>query len=150
MKDSDLAFRFSTGCLVITLVVVLIGPLHSVFVVADSYTNQAKWEAKGSANYTVAGRHDAFGGVWGSVTVENGKVIRVETGDASPFPLDQYQILTVDGMFDYIRSKAFVPFSWMAVDYDPVYGYPKRVSFFVPSLGEYDNGITVDSLRQNQ
>ncbi|MBI5035071.1 MAG: hypothetical protein HZB51_31490 [Chloroflexi bacterium] len=118
------------GFLVLIALPLLLYIFHGMLVVGESYLNQAKWQQTGSRNYTISAELVGFPGIWGDVTIRNGQVVSAKTGDHPPlWSLEEYKALTIDTMFDTIRSYAFKPLFWEMVSYDPEYGYPKNVQF---------------------
>src|SRR5262249_54745062 len=68
--------------------------------------------------------------MWGTVHIENGKIVSARSGDFGQiYPLDSYQSLTVESLFDKVRSYAFNPFCTTTVHYKKNMGYPKTARF---------------------
>ncbi len=137
--------RFIVGCFLVFALPLLLYLVHGIFILGEASQNQAKWQEKGSRDYTIAASLIALPAIWGEVQVKNGSLVSANSGGYGQLgSLDSYRVLTVDGLFDKVRSYAFMPFCWETVTYDSVYGYPAQATF--NCLVEGEGGFKVEHI----
>jgi Family of unknown function (DUF6174) len=93
---------------------------------------RALWNAKGASSYSYKVNRSCdcvLGGSLMTVTVVNGSVISAEYVD-SRLAVDQAlltYVLTVPDLFDLIQDALDRKAAYLAVTYDPIYGYPTHI-----------------------
>ena len=132
------------GCIGLVFLPFAIYLLHGIFIVSESYLNQAKWQRNGSKNYSISAQLIAMPSLYGDLHVVNGELVQVDSTQS--LDIKMYNVLTVDGMFEKIRSYAFMPFAWETVQYDAEYGYPLQIDFNLFAL-EGEAEIQVKTLQ---
>jgi hypothetical protein len=129
MRDTQPRYRPNAllrreGCLLSFLGMLFICPLVYVVTLGTAqYTiaqYQAKWKQSAVTSYTVQMQSGTFSwmGNLSAEVVQNGRVIESVGGYHSQ--------PTIDRLFERAKWCAFWPVRLCEVEYDPIYGYPKR------------------------
>jgi len=140
------------GCLPLLILPIALYLLHGAYIVGVSYLNELRWKQKGIEDYTITASFVALPTLYGHVRVRKGESVGVrnEWGDSKHLtPLEKYQGLTVDGLFDTVRHYAFLPMSWENVAYDSEFGYPKDARFNIFAL-DAPTALIVDDFKPKQ
>jgi hypothetical protein len=119
---------------------------------ADLRRAQTRWARAGVRDYAYTVRVSAFApGVQrpARITVQNGRAISITPGDDEPIPLENNgQIFaaydTVEDLFAVIQRAIDTRADSLNVDYDPVLGYPTRITIdYIRLAADDELGIQV-------
>jgi hypothetical protein len=150
IEQSSVKNKSTNGCLVIISIIFAPYILNAIYLLGGSFINQAIWQSRGSSSYKATVSMTAFSPLMGSstITVKDGKVIAAKRSSSeTDYNLKVFDEITIERMFADIKDcSIFFPLLWCSFEYDPYYGYPKRVTIDCPIADACLTHLWVDKL----